>query len=110
MTQQMMDSTTRGPPLSEEQLGPLTLGGFIREVCHKYGPREALVSHPASGPVVRRTYTDVWNEAMAVARALVARGVTKNTRVGVLATNRPEWVSAVFGVALAGGTVVAMST
>ena len=45
-----------------------------------------------------------------MARALVARGVTKETRVGLMATNRPEWVSALFGIALAGGTVVVMST
>src|SRR6201999_3584263 len=65
---------------------------------------------PAEGPVVRRTYAHVWDEAVTVARALIARGVTKETRVGLLATNRPEWVTAMFGVALAGGTCVALST
>ena len=105
-----MDSTTYGPPLTEEPLGALTLGGFLREVCAQHGLREALVFHPATGPVVRRSYTEVWDEAFAVARALVARGVTKETRVGLLATNRPEWISAMFGIALAGGVGVVMST
>ncbi len=104
-----MDSTIRGIPLSEEQLGALTLGGFLREVCAKYADKEALVFHSPAGRV-SRTYAQVWDEAFTVARALVARGVTKDTRVGLLATNRPEWVTAMFGIALAGGTCVALST
>ena len=109
MNEKAVDSTTRGAPLSEEPLGALTLGGFLREVCARHGQREALVFHPSAAAVVRRSYAEVWDEAVAVARALVARGVTKETRVGLMATNRPEWVSAMFGIALAGGTVVVMS-
>jgi acyl-CoA synthetase (AMP-forming)/AMP-acid ligase II len=108
-----VDSTTTGPPLADEPLGALTLGGFLRQVCHEHAAREALVSYPSSGPSgqpIRYSYADVWNEACAVARGLIARGVTKETRVGLLATNRPEWVSAMFGITLAGGTCVALST
>ncbi len=104
-----MDSTTRGISLADEQLGSLTLGGFLRDVCTKYADREALVFHTPER-AVRMTYAQVWAEANSVARSLVARGVTKDTRVGVLATNRPEWITAVFGVALAGGVGVALST
>jgi fatty-acyl-CoA synthase len=110
MNEKAVDSTTRGPPLSDEPLGALTLGGFLREVCARHGQREALVFRPAAGAIVRRSYAEVWDEAFAVARALVARGITKETRVGLMATNRPEWVSAMFGIALAGGTGVVMST
>jgi len=104
-----MDSTIRGIPLSEEQLGGLTLAGFLREVCEKHAGKEALVCHAAGRPV-RYTYEQVWSEALNVARALVARGVGKETRVGLLATNRSEWITAMFGIALAGGTCVLMST
>ena len=45
-----------------------------------------------------------------MARALLARGVTKETRIGLLATNRPEWVSAALGIALTGATCVCLST
>lgn len=103
-------STVRGAPLADERLGALTLGGFLREVCQHYGDSEALVFYAADGSVVRRSYAQVWGEAFAVARALVARGVTKETRVGLLATNRPEWISALFGISLAGATCVALST
>ena len=61
----------RGQPIAEEQLGALTLGGFLREVCEKNAHKEALVFYPASGPVIRKTYADVWRESFAIARALV---------------------------------------
>jgi fatty-acyl-CoA synthase len=105
-----MDSTIRGVPLADEPVGALTLGGFLREVCRANADKEALVFHPPTGPVIRRSYADVWQEACLVARALIARGVTKETRVGLLATNRPEWISGMFGIAMAGGTCVALST
>ena len=105
-----MDSTIRGIPVADEALGPLTLGEFLRKVCRDNGAKEALVFYPPAGPVIRCTYAEVWREASLVARALMARGVTKETRVGLLATNRPEWVTAMFGIALAGGTCVSLST
>ena len=106
----MSESIIRGTPLADEKLGALTLGGFLREVCAANGSREALVYHLPNGEIVRRSYAEVWDEAMSVARALVARGVTKETRVGLLVTNRPEWITGMFGIALAGGTCVALST
>ncbi len=105
-----MESTIRGGALADESLGALTLGGFLREVCRDNGDKEALVFYPPSGPVIRRSYAEVWQEACRVARALIARGVTKETRVGLLATNRPEWITAMFGITMAGGTCVALST
>lgn len=97
-----------GPPLSEEPgLGTLTLPGFLREVTDSYRDRTALVS-PADG--IAWTYTELWDRANEVARALRACGVGKDTRVGVLMTNRPEWLAAVFGTSLAGGVAVALST
>ena len=105
-----MDSTLQGIPVADELLGPLTLGEFLRKVCRDNSGKEALVFYPPSAAIVRRTYAEVWREATLVARALIARGVTKETRVGLLATNRPEWITAMFGIALAGGTCVLLST
>ena len=99
-------SVACGPPLSAEPgLGALTLPGFLREVTAAYAGREALVLG-----ATRWTYDDLWERAVEVARALRACGVAKDGRVGVLMTNRPEWVAAVFGVSLAGGVAVALST
>jgi fatty-acyl-CoA synthase len=103
-------SIVSGPPLDDEPgLGTLTLPGYLREVCERYGEREALVLRTADD-VVRWTYTDLWEHSLEVAGALRACGVGKDSRVGVLMTNRPEWISAVFGTALAGGVAVALST
>lgn len=104
-------SLVRGLPLAEEPgLGPLTLSGFLRDVTARHAPREAIAQPRPDGSVERWTYAQLWDRAMDVARALVACGVGKGTRVGVLMTNRAEFVSSAFGIALAGGIVTAFST
>src|SRR5882672_5062525 len=76
-------SIARGMALSNEPgLCELTLGGFIRQVAERFSDREALV----------------------------ACGLAKGGRVGVLMTNRAEFLSSAFGTALAGGTVAPLST
>ena len=103
-------SVVSGPPLADEPgLGTLTLPGFLREVTAKYGEREALVLHEG-GDVVRWTYTELWERAIEVARAVRACGLGRDSRVGVLMTNRPEWLAAVFGASLAGAVAVPLST
>ncbi len=103
-------SIAKGPPLSEEPgLGTLTLPGFLREVTTRFAEREALVLHSPNG-VERWSYATLWDRAFEVARALLALGAGKGSRVGVMMTNRPEWISAVFGVGLAGGVAVTLST
>jgi fatty-acyl-CoA synthase len=103
-------SIIRGAPLADEPgLGALTLGGWLEQVTTRFGPREAMVLHE-HGTVTRWTYAELWERSQAVARALVACGVGHGTRVGVLMTNRPEFLSAVFGVALAGGVATTFST
>jgi fatty-acyl-CoA synthase len=84
----LVPSTSCGPQLADEPLGSLTLGGSLRQVCQEHARGEALVFHASSGQAIRLCYRDVWDEAFAVARALAARGVTKETRVGLLATNK----------------------
>jgi fatty-acyl-CoA synthase len=104
-------SIVSGIPLSAEPgLGALTLPGYLREVTARFAAREALVMHKADGSVERWSYEELWERAMAVARALAACGVGKDCRVGVLMTNRLEWVASVFGVGLAGGVAVVLST
>lgn len=103
-------SIIAGPPLSTEPgLGTLTLPGFLREVTEQFEGREALVFHTEHG-VARWSYQDLWDRSLEVACALRACGVGKDSRVGVMMTNRPEWISAVFGVGLAGGVAATIST
>jgi len=103
-------SIARGLPLGEEPgLGALTLPGYLREVTERFADREAVV-FPTGSERLSWTYTDLWERAMEVARALIACGANKDTRVGIMMTNRPEWIASFFGTALAGGVAVALST
>ena len=102
---------SRGPALADEPgLGELTLGGFLREVCDRFGPREALCQARDDGSMERWTYAELWERARAVGKALVACGLGKGERVGVLMTNRAEFLTATFGTALAGGVATPLST
>jgi acyl-CoA synthetase (AMP-forming)/AMP-acid ligase II len=104
-------SLIKGPPLGEQPgLGALTLPGYLREIAGRFAAREALAFRHPDGPIERWSYAGLWEQAVAVARALVACGVGKGGRVGVMMTNRPEWLAAFFGVGLAGGVAVTIST
>lgn len=97
-------------PLSEEPgIGALSLPGYLREVSERYRDREAVVMHH-NGSVIRWSYQDLWDQSVSVARALIASGASKDSRVGILMTNRPEYLSALFGTAMAGGVAVVLST
>jgi fatty-acyl-CoA synthase len=107
-------SILNGPPFTaEDGLGELTLSGWFRTICAQCGDAEALVFYEgglASGQRVSWSYADMWERANEVARALIACGVGKGTRVGILMTNRPEFLAATFGITLAGGVVTTFST
>jgi fatty-acyl-CoA synthase len=103
-------SIVHGPPLDEEPgLGTLTLPGFLREVTARFAGHEALVQQTGGVPE-RWSYADLWSRSVGVAKALVARGLGKGERVGVLMTNRAEFLTAMFGTALAGGVGAPLST
>jgi fatty-acyl-CoA synthase len=103
-------TTFRGPPLSSEgDPGPYTLGAFIRDAAARNADREAVVFHDAGGRV-SWSYSDLEHESARVARALMAGGLSKGDRVALLMGNRPYWIAAAFGVALAGGVLVPVNT
>jgi fatty-acyl-CoA synthase len=103
-------SYASGTALSDEHgIGALTLGGYLQEVMTCFGSAEAAVIY-LDGAAQRWSYTDLWQNASAVACSLIARGVGMGTRVGLLMTNRLEFLSCFFGVALAGGVATPIST
>jgi fatty-acyl-CoA synthase len=104
-------TTFRGPPAeAEEGMGALTLSGFLLEVARNHPDREALAFHEPDGGVVRWSYRDLECEARRVARAVLGTGAGKDSRVGILMGNRPEWIAALYGVALAGAVAVPLNT
>ncbi|GAA0336378.1 FadD3 family acyl-CoA ligase [Sphingomonas oligophenolica] len=107
----MSQSIVHGPPLAEEAgLGDLTLPGFLRAVTARFSDREAIVRRLADDTADRWSYAQLWDRSVEVAKALVACGLGKGERVGVLMTNRAEFLTAVFGTALAGGVAAPLSS
>ncbi len=103
-------SIVRGLPLQDEPgQGAHTIPAYLREVTQRHGSAEALCMPTADG-MLRWSYTELWDRSVEVAKALIANGVGKDSRVGILMVNRPEYLSAVFGISLAGGVSVALST
>ncbi|TDC98398.1 class I adenylate-forming enzyme family protein [Actinomadura sp. 7K507] len=105
--------TLVGPPPHEAAgIGALTLGGLLAEQSARVPGNEALVFDDPfrCGATVRWTYAELYRQARRVAKALVAAGIGKGARVGVLMGNRPEAVASLFGGALAGAVVVPLST
>jgi fatty-acyl-CoA synthase len=104
-------SLIEGPDLADEPgLGILTMSGYLTQIAERFADRQAVVAHHREGGVTRWSYGELHAQSLAVARALLAGGLSKNGRVAVLMTNRPEWLASVFGVMIAGGVAVPLST
>ncbi|HVM65948.1 MAG TPA: AMP-binding protein, partial [Acidimicrobiales bacterium] len=110
----MRDAPTLAGPRLEDAagIGALTLGGLLMQQCARFADHDALVFDDPllGGTTVRWTYRDLEHESRRIAKALLALGIGKGGRVGVLMGNRPEAVAALFGAALAGAVAVPLST
>ena len=105
----MSKGQTHAAGMGEDELDPaldlLTMGGFITEITRRHAERYAFFYN---GELL--TYKELGDLVHLFARGLAAIGVTKGTRVGVLMSNRPEFVVAIFGATLIGAIAVPMST
>jgi fatty-acyl-CoA synthase len=79
--------------------------GFLEDVTQRGGERPAIRFEGRD-----LSYRELNREARALAKGLIACGVSKGTRVGVLMANRPEWVIASFAVGLVGGVLIPVNT
>ena len=105
--------TLAGPALDDvADRGPLTLGGLLVDRCTRFANDEALVFDDPlqGGRTVRWTYAELLRRSRAVAKSLLALGLGKGARVGILMGNRPDAVASFFGAALAGAVAVPLST
>ena len=82
-----------------------TLGALLDEMAAARPDAEAVVFCGE-----RLTYAALRDRADALARALLAVGVSKGDRVGLLLPNRPEWLIGAFAAAKVGAISVAIST
>ena len=78
---------------------------FLEDVVSRGGERSALRFEGSD-----LSYAELNRQARALAKGLVAAGVSKGARVGVLMANRPEWVVASFAIGLVGGVLIPVNT
>ncbi len=77
---------------------------LLQEAARKHGERVACRHYRQE-----LSYADLWQAARSTASRLAALGLKAEDRVGVLLPNCPEYLASVYGVWLAGGTVVSLS-
>src|SRR5690349_4561221 len=82
-----------------------TLGGLIDEMAAARPQADALVFRGE-----RVSYAALGARADALARGLLAYGVTRGDRVAILLPNRPEWVIAAAAAAKIGAVTAAISS
>ena len=82
-----------------------TIPEFIRTRVEAFGERPLIVLNDE-----RITYREADERSQALARGLLATGVAKGTRVGLLAPNGPDWVVGFLAAARIGAVVVPMNT
>ena len=97
-------SIVAGP--TDPPLVNLTLGQLLTRQTVSFGSVECLV-FPWTG--ARWTYADLNNEADKVAKGLLAKGVQRGDRVGIIAGNCEQYISVLFGVARAGAILVVLN-
>lgn len=90
--------STNQDQLSNE---PQTVGQILRRSASTYPDKTAVICGDGT-----TSFCELDELADAVARGLARRGVTKGSRVGVLMSNRPEYLAAYYGVARLAGVFV----
>ena len=83
-----------------------TLFDLLDELAERRPSAPAVVSE--HGETI--SYEELRRQATAIAGSLSALGVQRGDVVGLLCSNRPEWLAAAFGAARIGATVAAFNT
>ncbi|MBQ73951.1 MAG: hypothetical protein CMQ20_02870 [Gammaproteobacteria bacterium] len=86
-------------------LGVSTLPKLLETTVSSWGDRTALITEGE-----RWTYKQVAEQVDLYARALMAQGVGKGTRVGLLVENTPEWIFFSFAATGIGAILAPIST
>jgi fatty-acyl-CoA synthase len=82
-----------------------TLGGMLDEMARTRGDHPALIHFDET-----IGYRELQQRAHEAARALLALGVRRGDRVGVLLGNQPEWMVMCFAATCVGATFVPLNT
>ncbi|MEE2851848.1 MAG: class I adenylate-forming enzyme family protein [Actinomycetota bacterium] len=93
-------------PLPYAPVLPAMLASLVAD----YGDSDFIVSSVGDGIVERITYAEADSRSAEMARRLVAAGVTKGVRVGVIAPNGPDFVVAFLAATRIGAVAVPINT
>ncbi|OAX79486.1 hypothetical protein ACJ72_06193 [Emergomyces africanus] len=88
---------------TQPALWEMTLGELLEFQCLRYRDRECVVI-PWTG--ARWTYGQVEHESSRLARGLLAKGIQRGDRIGVMAGNCEEYVSLFFAAARVGAILL----
>ena len=80
-----------------------TIGDYFDEQVERHAEREAVVDRQKG---VRLTYRQLGDQALQLARGLMALGVAPGERVGIWSPNRWEWIVTQFGTPKIGTILV----
>ena len=83
-----------------------TIGANLDRTVISFGSQEAIVDVPTGR---RWTYTEFAAEVDALAAGLLGRGVKRGDRVGIWATNCPEWILFQYATARIGAILVTIN-
>lgn len=97
-------SIVEGP--TQPELLEITLGELLTLQSLEYSDYECLV-FPWTG--ARWTYSDLHDESDRVARGLLAMGIQKGDRIGIMAGNCEQYISVFFGAARVGAILVVLN-
>jgi len=98
-------------PGEEPGIREMTVADLLDESVQRWPDNEAIVysAYEDRGISERWTYAELRERAWRVGRALMAAGLEAGDRVGVWATNVPQWLELQFGAAYAGVVVVPLN-
>jgi len=82
-----------------------TLPAWWREVRNAHGARDLVRKNG-----VGTSFDEMDRRSAAIARGLLAEGVGKGARIGLLMANGPDWVASWLAIGRIGGVAVALST
>jgi fatty-acyl-CoA synthase len=80
-----------------------TIGQNLKQTAERFPDNDALVCVEQN---YRATYREFYNQTTVVAKALLAKGITKGERVGIWSPNRAEWVLLQYATARIGVILV----
>lgn len=87
-----------------------TLPQFLDSLAAVDASAEAVAYAPEDTVVERLSWGDLAGQSRSAARKVLGLGAQKATRVGLLCTNRAEWLPIAFGILRTGAVLVPLST